>query len=312
MKLVATSSVLGAFLIVWAGTGCTTGELSSEGTPPDAAVPTGSAPLGEGVDDAPPGVVRTVETRNPVGVPINNLMYDGDFELSISPGPQGLGYWYALGGVGPMTLTVESGGFCRSGLHCGVLKPGMVLYGRGAAAPDGALHDVSMWVRPADDLDRCKVAEPYVLPCDQFSVLSALELVNDDPNEAGWCEYRGEYPPSENAICVYVEAALLPGESALIDSVVLLPKGAANPQSGPAPKSGPASKSGSASKSGTGSQAAVGPQAGIGRTPSGFRIGSPESFMPQAKADRMKSVIEYARQQMPFSKPPRAFEQDPR
>jgi hypothetical protein len=204
--------------------------------------PTGSAGTGAGgAEPEPEPAVRQVLVRNPIGLPIDNLMADGDFELSIvSEGEAGGQYgWIALAPSGaPTPLLAETGGLCRSGLRCGRLEARRLLFGRGTAAPHEVPHKASLWIKPTawapgpppELTEPCRdLAEAYVLHCDSFDVVATLRPAAL-PSADGWCELRAEVPGSKRALCMYVE---LGAEEALVDAATLL----AAPQlaSGPLP-----------------------------------------------------------------------------
>jgi hypothetical protein len=192
--------------------------------------PSSSNSSGGGAEPEPEPAVRQVFVRNPIGLPIDNLLADGDFELSIVPeGEAGGQYgWIALrGNGGTAPLLAETGGLCRSGLRCGRLPAGRILFGRGTAAPYELPHKASIWVKaaswkprpPAELAEPCKsLADVYVLACDSFSVLATLRPA-ELPSADGWCELRAEVAGSKRALCVYAEIG---SEEVLLDHATLL------------------------------------------------------------------------------------------
>jgi hypothetical protein len=195
------------------------GDIGDPSGPPPPAQTVIVPVEGEGVPKTE--VLRTVETRNPFGVPAHNLMADGDFELSTSGGDGGQYGWRSFGNTGQSSLLTETGGLCRTGLRCGVLEPGSVLLGTGTAAPGGAGHQLTIHTKPKDASVSCPtVLNAYVLYCSSFNPLEALET-DPERDESGWCRHHIEFPPGNRAPCVYLEAH----HDALIDSAVLLPVG---------------------------------------------------------------------------------------
>lgn len=186
-------------------------------SPPDAG-PTGGAP-----PDGPP--VREVYMRNPLGGPAQNLLADGDFELSIVPSQAAGGQygWIALTASGaPVAMSSETGGLCRTGLRCGRVPAGNVLFGRGTAAPNMAGHHASIWFKPLGETSAakpCDVGNVYVLGCDTFDVKKALRAA-DAPDAQGFCEYSADLGGSPLSLCMYAEIS---GVDVLADSATLLP-----------------------------------------------------------------------------------------
>jgi hypothetical protein len=181
--------------------------------------------------DAGP-VKRTISLRNPLGGPAGNLFADGDFELSALPeGQSGQYGWRAFNdtGTAELSIKVETGGLCRTGLRCAVLEPATILFARGAAAAGGNGHVASLWIKMAPG-DACDAARVLLVFCDTFGILKKLSS-EDEPNADGWCEYGGVLPPKDSSVCLYLESHLsAPG---LLDSAVLGPDdGTVSPHSG--------------------------------------------------------------------------------
>lgn len=182
---------------------------------------------GEGAGGSTPGPrIREVFLRNPMGSPPDNLFVDGDFELSIVPEESSGGQygWIAFtSGGSPATLLGETGGLCRSGLRCGRVRSGRLLFGRGAAAPDEADMRASIWVKPlepADDPEKpCDVGTFVAVACDSFQQLRVLQDA-DAPDAKGWCEMAGDIDGATQSVCLYVEAEV----DMLIDAATLLPR----------------------------------------------------------------------------------------
>lgn len=185
---------------------------------------------GGGAEPEPEPAVRQVFVRNPIGLPIDNLLADGDFELSIVPEAEAGGQygWIALrGNGGTAPLLAETGGLCRSGLRCGRLPAGRILFGRGTAAPHELPHKASIWLKPVSWQPRppAELAEPcesladvYVLACDSFSVVGVLRPAAL-PSADGWCELRAELAGSTRALCMYAEIG---EQELLLDNATLL------------------------------------------------------------------------------------------
>src|SRR5262245_4991764 len=119
-------------------------------------------------------VKRTVETRVPFGGPAGNLLVDGDFEVSISFEGSGEQLaWIALTESGGESyLRGETGGLCKSGLSCGVLESGVLLYGRGTAAKDAAM-DASIYMKPPAGRG-CAIADIELVHCNFSGTAAAL------------------------------------------------------------------------------------------------------------------------------------------
>ena len=173
--------------------------------------------------------VRSVFKRNPIGVPFDNLLADGDFELSIVPAQAAGGQygWRAFSSNGGQAaLLAETGGLCRSGLRCGRLGDRRVLFGQGTAASGERPHRASLWVKAVDpttvDAEKpCELIErAFVVRCESFTTVGSLKPA-DAPDARGWCEYAGTSPSSRDALCLYVE---LDSREVLLDAATLLPR----------------------------------------------------------------------------------------
>lgn len=182
--------------------------------PPDG---TGGAP----VDPGPR--VRDVFLRNPFGGPPDNLLADGDFELSITRNSTGQYGWrrLRLGQLKP--LRAETGGICKSGLRCGRVDSGDILIGTGTAAPNDADHYASIWLKsleaPDDPKEPCALGDVIIYECGSGSTVDSLQPAAA-PDENGWCQYETQIESSKVAICMYVDVGEV---DILIDNAVLLP-----------------------------------------------------------------------------------------
>lgn len=201
--------------------GCSSGEDLDPvpATTATTTTTTGSGGADPGPTGSPPK--RTILVRNPVGAPPNNLLVDGDFELSVSRGGGQYGWrMFNSQGTGEVAMTVETGGLCRSGLTCVKLEKGNLMFGRGTAAPDGKGHVAGMFAKLPEGAT-CNDIDLIVVDCDTFGV---LKKINAEPElDQGWCHYAGTFGPAKAAVCLYVQNSLDPGQVALVDAAVLGP-----------------------------------------------------------------------------------------
>jgi hypothetical protein len=181
-----------------------------------------------GVDAGPPATPigprkRTVEARNPFGGPGGNLMADGDFELSYTyVGAQAPWRGFNSAGTGEVGFDFETGGLCRSGLRCAVLRDGMVLLGIGAAAPQQKRVLASAAAKvPAGAA--CDVVSVYLIDCGSFGVVAELAPRADAPGADGWCSYEDDVSGRDSSLCMYAQTSLDDGQTALLDATVLEP-----------------------------------------------------------------------------------------
>ncbi len=190
---------------------------------------TGGGGAGTGGAPDPGPKVRDVYHRNPIGLPLDNLLADGDFELSIvSAGQVGGQYgWRAFTSAGqPTMLNAETGGLCKSGLRCGRADALDVLLARGTAAPNGDAHVATIYAKPAAggpdpaSEEPCDLATAWVIRCDTFQTVDSFDP-DPSPDADGWCRLSTESEPSTTALCVYVEVGRWP---LLLDAATLLPK----------------------------------------------------------------------------------------
>jgi hypothetical protein len=208
--------------------GCSEEKLSPVPTAPTTTptVPsTGAGGNGE-TPPTPGPKVREVSYENPFGTVHDNLLADGDFELSITSSAGGQYGWLAFRSSGaPALLLSETGGICRTGLRCGRVEGNGVLFARGTAAPGEVEHRASVWLKPVADgpppdaMNPCALAEVYVLHCDAFTFAGTLEPAAA-PDEKGWCEISGTANASTRALCIYAEVGPY---DVLVDAATLLP-----------------------------------------------------------------------------------------
>lgn len=198
---------------------CSTAEVV-EPAPVTTSTGTTTTPdPGPGPTGTPPK--RVVLLRNPLGAPPNNLLVDGDFELSVSAGGGQYGWrMFDASGTGEVAMTVETGGLCRSGLTCVKLEKGRVMFGRGTSAPGGKGHVMGLYARVPEGAD-CKDIDLLAVDCDTFGVFK--KAATEPELDGGWCHYTGTFGPSKSAVCFYIESSLEAGQVAVLDAAVLGP-----------------------------------------------------------------------------------------
>jgi hypothetical protein len=197
------------------------GADATEDGPDDAASDAPLDPPADAATDAAPPL-RTVQLINPLGGPANNFFADGDFEWSVAPDGDGSQYaflGFIQGGVAP--VHAETGGLCRTGLHCAILKPTMALFLRGVAAPKKAKHTVSAWAKIPSGAG-CAVITMLMVTCDALG--NVKKLPAGEPDDSGWCEYTATFGGKDTGLCLYVESDLEGDERALVDAATLLAK----------------------------------------------------------------------------------------
>jgi hypothetical protein len=193
--------------------GCGNDERPAIGPGPDAGEPDGAA------DAAPPSTdggprIRTVETRNPFGEALaDNLLVDGDFELTSGSGQYG---WRASGAAGEVPLLRETGGLCRSGVICGILTPDADFLGF-AAAPKDQSVEVRIWTKPP--VPDCEVTVLSVINCTGVIVsnLGTVPATTLEPDATGWCEHHATLPPISVRPCLFVSSLAEPDSHTLVD-----------------------------------------------------------------------------------------------
>jgi hypothetical protein len=205
------SAALSSVLLAGTTFGCI-----SEGPPNPVPVDTAEIP-----DAVPTGDARrAVERRSPLGATTGNLLVDGDFELSIIlEGTGAQSGWLAFSGSN--YLRGETGGLCRSGLRCGWLDPGVLLFGQGAAAKDSGMI-ATVWVRPNEGRP-CNAVTASLLRCNSFQSAARLMPETELPGSDGWCLLRGRASQQSSAVCMLIEGNSVLPESALIDDAAIVP-----------------------------------------------------------------------------------------
>lgn len=182
------------------------------------ALPDAGADASPPVADAGP-VVRTVEQRDPFGHTsvADNLLVDGDFELTSANGQYG---WIAFAAGAQADLVRETGGLCRSGVTCGVITPGTSLLAYGAA-PDKKSLQVTLYAKPPHP--DCDLLGVSLISCvDMVQSIAIVEPVALKPDASGWCEYQGVSSPMQQEPCLFLSSYAQTGERTLIDDASLV------------------------------------------------------------------------------------------
>ena len=212
---------------------CEYGDVGPPNPVPTGAIEIGTGGGGSGGQGGSAGgpavapVVRTVERRNPLGDLLGNLLVDGDFEYAaLIEGATPQAGWYAFGNSGRRHVRTETGGICRTGLRCGVLERNVFLYGRGTAA-NGTGMVASVSAKPPGD--DCSVIQAALVRCGSGGSVGSLDPTGG-PDKHGWCTYKAHIGPSNGSLCLFVEGDLANGETALIDTAVLLPDNGTAPR----------------------------------------------------------------------------------
>lgn len=139
-----------AIVLVTALSGCSSAETVSPVPTETTTETTTETPTATTTTTPPDGspAKRTVSLRSPLAGPANNLLLDGDFELSTSYGTGQYGWrMFNANGTGEIPMTVETGGLCRTGLTCVRVQRGQIFLGRGTAAAGGKSHFMDLWAR---------------------------------------------------------------------------------------------------------------------------------------------------------------------
>jgi len=193
----------------------------SAGTTTTSVETTTTTTTTTGTPPEPGPAKRTVTVRSPLGGPANNLLFDGDFEISVAGGTGQYGWrMFNSAGTGELPMTVETGGLCRTGLTCAKVHKSELLLGRGTAAANGKGHVMEVWAKLPADVG-CNKLQAMAIDCDTFVVLKPT--VAPKELEDGWCHYQGAFNQSHSAVCMYIQTSLAADQEALVDSAVIGP-----------------------------------------------------------------------------------------
>lgn len=157
-----------------------------------------STPDARAGDAGLPPVRRTVEYRNPFGnlAPAFNLAVDGDCELTGTA----QGAWFTLGPAKPdgtfdvVTLQVRTGGLCRSGLRCAVVRPGtLVVTDLSLSNRNHAIIEASAKPPNGD----CAAVTVFVFDqvLQKEHAMGLMSPLRASPDDHGWCRYRTTVGP---------------------------------------------------------------------------------------------------------------------
>ncbi|MFO0673221.1 MAG: hypothetical protein U0235_26995 [Polyangiaceae bacterium] len=193
------------------------GEPSAPVTEPPAAAPVAT------VTPVAVSPKRTVEVRNPFGntETASNLMADGDFELTGRFDQQP---WLAFGNSGQSVLNFETGGKCRSGVRCLVLKPGDAVLGWFATPKEGKVS-ISFWARPIGGT--CKDLTVQVMDIDEAlgTGNTTVDVPAPKAESDGQCHFTStvsSYAGGAPALWLHVQdSSKVTGM--IVDDVVALP-----------------------------------------------------------------------------------------
>lgn len=179
------------------------------------------APTAPPTSTAPVSAIRTMEQRALYGATAeSNLMADGDFELT---GRSQQMPWLSFGNDGQATLNYETGGLCRAGIRCAVLKASERMVGWFASPKEGTFS-ASVYIFPGDRA--CKDAASISV-FDLDTQQDPVQLVaTAEPEASGWCLFQAIAPAiPDRAPVMYVESK---ADGVRVDSarVVATPKGA--------------------------------------------------------------------------------------
>lgn len=189
-----------------------------EGTIPYFPPKTNDAGPASNVDAGAP--IRTVEVRNPFGDTNspNNLMVDGDFEIT---GRSEQMPWITFTQSGQSTLNYATGGKCKSGVRCASIAPGTELVGYFSSPKTGTMN-ASLWARP--DSGSCGDVQVSAVDLDNQQGNAAAQLTPAAPDANGWCLFTGSIPNmAEQQPVLYVSVADSMKGVALVDDGVILP-----------------------------------------------------------------------------------------
>jgi hypothetical protein len=164
---------------------------------------------------------RTVEQRALYGASSErNLMVDGDFELT---GRSQQMPWLSFGTNGQSTLNYETGGLCRAGIRCAVMKNTEQMIGW-FASPNAGMFAATVYLFPNGKPCKDAASVSVFNLDDQRSAVELAASMDVDAN--GWCLFQAVVPaiPLSSPV-MYVESKT---DGLRVDSarVVEIPKGA--------------------------------------------------------------------------------------
>ncbi len=199
----------GGLLVVACGKDEGFGATADAGAPGKDATPEVGPPVEAGPK------LRTVSVRNPFGntAQQNNLLVDGDFEWTSGFGQYG---WRAQSGISEANLERETGGLCRSGVSCGLLRPGVSFLGYATAAPNKAM-EVRVWSKPP--IPDCLQTSVTLIQCTTsiVTIVATILQETDAPGADGWCSHKAVVPAMDLQPCLFVSSYASPGQATLID-----------------------------------------------------------------------------------------------
>ncbi|HNS96473.1 MAG TPA: hypothetical protein PKL73_05945 [Polyangiaceae bacterium] len=170
---------------------------------------------------------RSVLLRSPFGnlAHTDNLLLDGDMEMSVA---QGQTPWRVLGLGGQVSVPVETGGRCRSGLRCIALSAkANAAFGVGVAARNLPL-EFWLWAKTPG---ACSALTVYMFSAMTMNITQfhQVQADNPQPDASGWCRFSALRSASDESIGIYVEAKVTSVQQILIDDAVLRPADASSP-----------------------------------------------------------------------------------
>jgi hypothetical protein len=170
---------------------------------------------------------RTVMTRSPFGnlARTDNLLLDGDMEMSIGAGQSP---WRVLGTTSQVSVPLETGGKCRSGLRCIALSSAAnAALGVGVAARNLPL-EFWLWAKvPAS----CDAVSVYLFSgmTMNITMFNQVKPESDQPDASGWCRFHALRSPMNESVGIYVETDVSGFQHVLIDDAVLRPADGSSP-----------------------------------------------------------------------------------
>ena len=182
-------------------------------TPDPPVVPEAGVP-------APAAPTRTVGHRSPFGdaFQANNLMVDGDFELT---GRTDQAPWLVFTNS-QQVLNYETGGHCRSGIRCAIIAPGDALIGY-MATPAAEDAEIRAYAKPENG--KCAEVQIYEFDLVTNSIAGNASPTTPQPAEDGWCFYSGKAPNlAYEQPALYIQlASSAKSQTLIVDQVSVLP-----------------------------------------------------------------------------------------